>query len=107
MLSFPRSELDVDTYLSKFQYLRQIKGPCASIQEQVRTSVIPFNGFDSRMMLATEVPQSLFVSVMGLNTSRNSGDDLPVDAVNFNEAREFCQKLSWIMGDAVTSAIQY
>ena len=42
----------------------------------------------------TEVTQAQWKAVMGNNPSDNSGDDLPVENVSWNEAMEFCEKLN-------------
>jgi len=41
-----------------------------------------------------EVTQKQWQAVMGNNPSNFKGDDLPVEEVSWNEAKEFCQKLS-------------
>ena len=46
-----------------------------------------------------EVTQALWKAVMdGKNPSKFKGDDLPVENVSWNDAKEFCQKLSQITG---------
>jgi formylglycine-generating enzyme required for sulfatase activity len=41
-----------------------------------------------------EVTQAEYKAVMGSNPSSFKGDDLPVDSVSWNDAVEFCRKLS-------------
>lgn len=48
-----------------------------------------------------EVPQALYSLMMGTNPSRNLGDTLPVDSVSWLEAKQFCERLSWILGKPV------
>ena len=45
-------------------------------------------------MLETEVPQSLYQKVMGTNTSKFKGDDLPVECVSWDDASKFCKELT-------------
>jgi len=41
-----------------------------------------------------EVTQAQYIAVMGMNPSKFKGDDLPVETVSWNKARDFCLKLS-------------
>jgi len=45
-------------------------------------------------MGVTEVTQAQFKEVMGTNPSNWKGENLPVERVTWNEAKEFCEKLS-------------
>ena len=45
-------------------------------------------------MSKDEVTQAQYRAVMGANPSSFKGDDLPVDTVSWNDAVEFCRKLS-------------
>ena len=46
----------------------------------------------SFLMAKTEVPQRVWVAVMGANPSRSKGADHPVDSVSWVQARSFCAK---------------
>ncbi|MCZ6674643.1 MAG: hypothetical protein O7C75_17070 [Verrucomicrobia bacterium] len=68
------------------------------------------NHIDSRLVnhptedmqiFSTEVDQSLFETVMGVNPSRWIGEGYPVDSVGFDQASEFCVRLSWTLGREV------
>ncbi|MFA4987201.1 MAG: formylglycine-generating enzyme family protein [Candidatus Brocadiia bacterium] len=48
----------------------------------------------SFLMGSTEITQKQYADVMGANPSHVQGDDLPVDQVSWNEATEFCRKLT-------------
>ena len=39
--------------------------------------------------------------VMDSSPSRQKGERLPVDAVTFNEAKRFCERLSWLCGEPI------
>jgi formylglycine-generating enzyme required for sulfatase activity len=45
-----------------------------------------------------EVTQEQYKAVMGTNPSSFKGDDLPVDSVSWNDALDFCRKLSQMTG---------
>jgi formylglycine-generating enzyme required for sulfatase activity len=45
-----------------------------------------------------EVTQAQWRAVMGNNPSRFKGDNLPVETVSWNDAKEFCRKLSQMTG---------
>lgn len=46
------------------------------------------------IMGATEVSQAQYIAIMGTNPSEFKGEDNPVDTVSWNDAMEFCKKLS-------------
>jgi formylglycine-generating enzyme required for sulfatase activity len=58
-------------------------------------------GVNDRLMLASEMPQDIYETVMNTNPSRNPGRSMPVDSVNWADAQEFCTRLGWIMGAKV------
>ena len=63
--------------------------------------MLPLPGASDRLLLKTEVPQSLYVLVMNTNPSRNPGRGFPVDSVSWGDAREFCTRLGWLLGASV------
>ncbi len=50
----------------------------------------------------TEVTQAQYLAVMGDNLSKFQGKDLPVDNISWEQAQEFCEKLSNLTGRKYT-----
>lgn len=99
--AFPRSSLnDVDLQM-KIRYLNLIQDDLEFIQDRVYGALLPIPNDEEFLILKTEVPQALFSKIMGMNPSRNRGNLNPVDSVNWIEAKQFCERLSWIMGKSV------
>ncbi|MFA6962069.1 MAG: SUMF1/EgtB/PvdO family nonheme iron enzyme [Opitutaceae bacterium] len=82
----------------KLAYLALRRADLRSLQDEVYDALLPLPGVSDRMLLKTEVPQSLYVLVMSTNPSRNPGRSLPVDSVSWSDAQEFCTRLSWLLG---------
>ena len=98
---FPKSRRLDGALRIKFAYLALRRTELRALQDEVYDLLLPMPGFADRLMLKTEVPQSLYVRVMNTNPSRNPGRTLPVDSVNWTDAQEFCMRLSWLLGATV------
>jgi len=98
---FPRSRQADPGLRLKFNYLTTVRESLEAIVTQVRTGVAPIPGRDGVVMLRTEVPQELYERVMGSNPSRAPGLAQPVDSVSWNDAADFCRRLSWVVGGVV------
>lgn len=98
---FPKSRRLDGALRIKFAYLMLRRADLRALQDEVYDLLLPMPGFADRLMLKTEVPQSLYVRVMNTNPSRNPGRTLPVDSVNWTDAQEFCMRLSWMLGAPV------
>lgn len=99
--SFPRSSLNDEELQVKVRYLNLVQNDLGFIQDRVYDALLPIPENDEWRMLRTEVPQALYSLIMGINPSRNPGDTNPVDSVSWTEAKNFCERLSWIMGKTV------
>lgn len=98
---YPKSRRLDGALRIKFAYLTLRRADLRALQDEVYDLLLPMPGFADRLLLKTEVPQSLYVRVMNTNPSRNPGRSLPVDSVNWTDAQEFCTRLSWMLGAPV------
>ncbi len=97
----PKSEvLDADMRL-KLSFLAAQTGRLRQIQDTVYDQLRPLPGVSERRLLGSEFPQELYLQVMRVNPSRNAGRAFPVDSVNWLEAMECCERLSWILARPV------
>ncbi|MGB0743813.1 MAG: SUMF1/EgtB/PvdO family nonheme iron enzyme [Opitutales bacterium] len=99
--AYPRSSLNDEELLLKIRYLNLVQSDLGFIQERIYDSLLPIPEVEEWRILRTEVSQALFSLIMGRNPSRNLGDVNPVDSVSWIEAKQFCERLSWIMGKPV------
>lgn len=99
--TYPNSSLNDDSLQIKIRYLNLIQSDLKFIQDHLYRKMLPLEDSDGWSMLKTEVSQGLYSIVMGVNPSRVKADDHPVDSVSWKEAKEFCQRMSWIIGKSV------
>jgi hypothetical protein len=101
LADYPKSNRLDGALRIKYAYIALRRENLRALQEAIYDNLLPLPGIAEHQMLATEVPQSLFVLVMNTNPSRNPGRALPVDSVSWTDAQEFCMRLSWILGRTV------
>ena len=99
--NFPRSSLNDDDLQLKIRYLNLVQSDLGFIQDRIYGALLPIPEIEAWRMLRTEVPQALYSLIMGTNPSRNQGDLRPVDSISWLEAKNFCERLSWILGQPV------
>ena len=99
--SYPRSLLNDPDLQQKVRYLNLIKDDIGFIQERINDALLPIPEVADWRMLRSEVSQALYSVIMGTNPSRNQGDERPVDSVSWKEAKQFCERLGWILGTEV------
>ena len=98
---YPKSRRLDGSLRIKFAYLALRRSELRALQDEVYDRLLPLPGVAERLLLRTEVPQSLYVLVMNTNPSRNPGRTMPVDSVSWSDAQEFCTRLSWLLGTPV------
>ena len=99
--AYPRSSLNDGELELKVRYLNLVQNDLGFIQDRVYEALLPIPDEKEWRILRTEVSQALFFMIMRTNPSRNRGDVNPVDSVSWIEAKQFCERLSWIMGKPV------
>lgn len=97
---FPRSRAPDAALRARLGYLSLRRNDLAAIHAEVDGRLVVLPGTRAQL-LRTEVPQELYTRVMNANPSRQTGRGLPVDSVNWAEAQDFCQRLSWVLGTPV------
>jgi hypothetical protein len=99
--NFPRSPLLQGDLEQRLEYINFKGADLADIQDKVYALLLPLPGQKDWQLLKEEVPQSLYQAVIGGNPSRNMGLTLPVDSVSWDDAREFCRHLEWVLARPV------
>ncbi|TVP77039.1 MAG: hypothetical protein EA353_11160 [Puniceicoccaceae bacterium] len=99
--AFPRSSMNDDDLQAKIRYLNLVQNDLGFIQDRIYDALLPIPENPEWQMLRTEVSQALYSLIMGTNPSRNVGDLRPVDSVSWVDAKNFCERLSWILGKPV------
>lgn len=95
---YPRSRYVDGALRIRLSYLALKRADLRKLQDTVYERLLAIPGVDERLMLVSEVPQSLYNVVMNTNPSRNPGRIMPVDSVNWNDTSEFCTRLGWMLG---------
>ena len=94
--SFPRSELIGGELTFEVQFLHQKRMDIARLQKTIYENLIPLAS--GARMYRTEIPQSIFTEIAGINPSKHRGGNLPVETVNYSEALDFCKRASYLLG---------
>lgn len=98
---YPKSKRIDGALKIKMAYLALRRPALRALQDAVYDGLLPMPGASDRLLLKTEVSQSLYLLVMTANPSRNPGREFPVDSVSWDDAREFCTRLSWLLSMTV------
>ena len=99
--AYPRSSMNNEELQLKVRYLNLVQSDLGFIQDRVYDALLPIPETSDWQLLRTEVSQALYSLIMGTNPSRNEGDLRPVDSVSWLDSKDFCERLSWIMGKPV------
>ncbi|HSH95583.1 MAG TPA: SUMF1/EgtB/PvdO family nonheme iron enzyme, partial [Roseimicrobium sp.] len=96
--TYPKSQKLDGALKIKLAYLALRRPDLRTLQDGIYDRLLPMPGASDRFLFKTEVSQALYVLVMNTNPSRNPGREFPVDSVDWNDAREFCTRLGWMIG---------
>jgi hypothetical protein len=99
--TYPRSTLIGDELQKRIDYLNYKRADFGTIQDQVYSLLLVVPGQQRFQLAKEEVSQTLYKLIEGGDPSRNPGPTLPVDSVSWLDAKEFCQRLSWILSRPV------
>ena len=95
---FPKSAYNDRDLEIKMKFLNYIRNDLTRIQDRIYENLLPIPNEPVIQIYKTEVSQAFYSTIMGVNPSRLLGDMMPVESVSWDNAGDFCKRLSWIMG---------
>ncbi|MBO7521426.1 MAG: SUMF1/EgtB/PvdO family nonheme iron enzyme, partial [Opitutales bacterium] len=98
----PLSNLLKEETVLSLRYIGYLGKNLQKIHEYCAENLLSFGDSGSVKMLRTEVPQYLYELVMQENPSRNRDPQNPVETVSYENAQDFCRRLSWILARKVS-----
>lgn len=104
---FPKSAYNDRDLEIKIKYLNYIRNDLSRIQDRIYENLLPIPNEPSVQMYSSEVSQAFYSTIMGSNPSRLLGDLKPVESVSWENAGDFCKRLSWILGLTVRLPKEY
>ncbi len=99
---WPDSSLVSEDFLQQLRYM-DVKAPdIFGVQNNIFKLLLPVPGApETTKMMRTEVSQALYTFIMPFNPSARKELNNPVESVDFNDAQEFCRRLSLLLGRTV------
>ncbi len=95
---FPSALTEQDPDKQQLVFIRQRSASLAVIREAVVKQLITLPARKNVRLLRTEVPQSLYVAVMGVNPSAKRDATCPVESITYEDAEKFCTRVAWLTG---------
>ncbi len=96
---WPNSSLISEKFLQELRYLDVKSSDIAGVQNSFFKLLVPVPGADENLrMMKTEVSQALYTFIMPFNPSARKAHENPVESVDFNDAQEFCRRISLLVG---------
>ena len=96
---WPSNTLISDDFLNELRYM-DLKAPAIpGVQSNLFKLLLPVPGSSANVrMMKTEVSQALYTFIMPFNPSALKNMEHPVESVDYNDANEFCRRLSLLLG---------
>ena len=95
---FPTALTEQDNDRQQLTFIRQRAASLASIRDAVVKQLITIPNHKNIRLLRTEVPQSLYVAVMGVNPSAKRDAACPIESITYEDAEKFCVRVTWLTG---------
>ncbi len=95
---YPRSAALAGALKQKIAFLHEHRAQLKAWQAVVRAHLMAVPDAPGVALLASPVSQELYSAMTGANPSQHRGAALPVDSVTWEEARDFCLRVGWILG---------
>jgi len=95
---FPEALPAADPDRRQLEVIRERVSTLGLVRESFIGQLLPLPGGTGRRILRTEVPQSLYQAVIGINPSAKREPNLPVESLSHAEAEEFARRLGWLTG---------
>ncbi|MBE35908.1 MAG: hypothetical protein CMI16_10230 [Opitutaceae bacterium] len=98
---FPRSNLSDEGLGKKYSFLMSVREQLRELQDLFYERLVPLPGNDAPMIMRELVDQETYVKVMRFNPSKNRDDALPVDSIQWANAKELSVRVGWVLGREV------
>lgn len=98
---YPHSSILNEEKVLSLRYISFLGQNINQINDIVKNNLIQLEKDSKIYMYKSEVDQKLYKLVMNENRSRNVGDNLPVETISLENARDFCRRLSWAIAKKV------
>lgn len=100
--AYPGSRFAQEINDAEVTFLHVKREEIPTILETLYANLVPVPGQGRMHLYRTEIPQALYTRITGENPSSSKDPQLPVESVTWREAKDFADKLGWIMARQVS-----